>query len=64
MSNQHIIKGRHKREIDCKRPPIEIKGYCHKTVPCFGHRLYYVINMPKLNLSCYKNLTETIRLIL
>ena len=44
--------------------PLVIKGYAHKLAQSGeGHRSY-VITMPKLNISGYENLTETIRLIL
>jgi hypothetical protein len=33
-------------------------------VPARDGRLFYIITMPKLNLSGYHQLTETVRLIL
>jgi hypothetical protein len=63
MSNQYLSKGRHRREIDCKRPPIEIRGYAYKEVTSNGGRIY-TITMPLLNIRGYKWCTETIRLIL
>jgi hypothetical protein len=64
MSNQHLSKGRHKREIDRRHPPLEIKGFAFKAVPAMDGRLFYIITMPKLNLSGYHQLIETVRLIL
>jgi hypothetical protein len=64
LSNQHLAKGRHKREIDRRHPKIEIVGFAFKAVPAMDGRLFYVITMPKLKLSCYDHLTETVRLVL
>jgi hypothetical protein len=63
MSNQHLSKGRHKREIDRHQPPIEIRGFAYKELTGNGGRIY-IITMPLLNIRGYRYITETMRLVL
>jgi len=63
VSNQHLSKGRHRREIDCKRPPIEIRGFAYKEMTGNGGRVW-VITMPLLNIRGHRWRTETVRLII
>jgi hypothetical protein len=63
MSNQHLAKGRHKREIDRRHPKIEIRGFAYKELTGNGGRTI-IVTMPLLNIRGYRYLTETIRLVL